>query len=162
MTEIDPAELFKRAVEKVSKHNLPLPKKPRFEDAEFEIPEDPDDLTTIELGQKMMQATAFYGYCKRLLGILDAELGLLDTTYNRIVAQRGNILRIDPVLKNRSGEIIEAAVLAQGEDLTPMLSRRMELRSIKSLLEARLDIYEKTYTNLSREITRRDVESKGG
>lgn len=161
MSDINPEELFKIAVEKASKHNLPLPKKPRYEEAEFVIPEDPDALTTIELGQKMMQATAFYAYAKRLMGVLDSELIPLERAYNLRVSQRGNLLRIDPTFKNRSGEIIEAAVLAQNEDLSPLLSRITELRSIRALLDARLDIYEKVHSNLSRELTRRGIEHGG-
>jgi hypothetical protein len=160
MTDVDHEALFKLALEKVGKHNLPLPKKPNFDEAEFEIPEDPDDLTTIELGQRMMQATAFYGYSKRLLGVLDAELVPLDYAYNLRIQQHGNLLRVDPTFKNRSGEIIEAAVLANNDSLAPLLARRLELRSIKVLLEARLEIYDRTYTVLSRELSRREVESR--
>lgn len=161
MSEIhNPEEIFVRVLEKVGKHNLPLPKKPNFTDKEFEVPTDPDSITTVELGQKMMQASAFYSYAKRLLGVLEAELIPLEAEYKLRVITRGNILRRDPTFKSRSAEIIEAEVLSNNEDLLPLYERKVELLSIKSILESRADIYDRVYVTLSRELSRRGIESR--
>jgi hypothetical protein len=153
-------EIFATVLEKVGKHNLPLPRKPAYEEKEFEIPTDPDALNTIELGQKMMQSSAFYAYAKRLLGVLEAELIPLEAEYKLRTISLGNIVRRDPTFKSRSAEIIEAEVLSANVELLPLHNRKVELQAIKALLESRADIYDRVYLTLSRELSRRGIESR--
>ncbi|KKK56056.1 hypothetical protein LCGC14_3068350, partial [marine sediment metagenome] len=65
----------------IAKKNLPIPKKPKQGDPEFDFPDDPSELSPTKLGQMMMRFTSYFGYTQWLLGLADSEFALVDSEY---------------------------------------------------------------------------------
>ena len=157
--EISGKDIYDWATAKVEKLRLPVPTKPSFPSPEFELPDDPNRLTSTELGQLMLRMTAFYGYCLRMLGMVESELCVVEAEYKIKVHTAS--LEVRKEMEGRPAvDVVEAAVLAQNEDLTPLYKRRLELMAIRQQLDARLKIYEKCGSTLSRELSRREVETR--
>lgn len=157
--DVDSSELFDWATERVKRQNLPLPKKPRGADPEYDVVDDPDSLSSIELGQRMSRFAAWLTYCARLVGVVESELVLVEAEYKLKV----NAAMIDAreALPGRpSADLVEAYVLRRDDELGPLYKRRLELVAIKAQLEPRLRIYEKAWQALSRELTRREIETR--
>lgn len=157
-SELSSSEIFTWSTDKVRKLHLPLPKQPKSEDPEFSWPEDPSNLNNTQLGQMMLQMAGFYGYTQRLLGILESELTLVDAELKLKVNAASVPIRKE--LGRLNNEVIEAAVISNNEEFTPLYKRKLELLSIKDQLQSRLLIYDKLYSCLSREQSRRDTETR--
>ncbi len=158
--EVNATEVQEWANEKLSQQRVPLPKQPIAKEATFQLPEDPDDLTLSELGQHMLRLNAYYAYARRLLGILEGELVPVEAEYKLKVTAAGNKIRgSGEIGKRPSADVVEAEVLSDSEDLGPLYERRLKLLTIKAQLQARLDIYERSYQAMSRELTRRSIEA---
>ncbi len=153
-------EVLEKVQSKIAQLNLPIPPKPSTVDTEMQLPPDPDKLTSTELAQKLMKASAWFGYVQRLIGVLESELVLLNAEYKI----RMNVLGI-PVrnkLGKQNKEVIESVVLNENKDIMPLFTRIQELTSIRSTLESRMEVYSKFYAALSREQSRRDSETRAG
>ena len=146
------------AKEKMDTRRLPLPKKPRGRDPQFDFPDDPDALGSNELGQLMMRMASYLGYTQRLLGIADSELALVEAEYRLRVNTAG--LEARERLGRVAADVVEAAVLAENGDLVPLYERRLRLMTVCIQLKSRLSMYEKFYQALSRELSRREMESR--
>lgn len=158
MVDVKADNVLEWAREKMEKKRLPLPKRPRGKDPEFIFPDDPDTLSSSELGQLMMRMTAFFGYAQRLFGLADSEFALVDIEYKVQINMAG--IEVREKLGRVSADVVEAAVLSENEDIAPLYERRLKLMTIRSQLESRLKIYEKLYQALSRELSRREMESR--
>ena len=115
----------------------------------------------------MLKLAGFYGYAARLLGLLESELVLVESEYRLGINAAGLHLRgSESFGKRPSAEVVEAAVVTAEEehgdhsDLLDLRHRRLELLAVKAQLESRLLIYDKGYAALSREQSRREVESR--
>lgn len=157
-TDVTTDDVLKWAREKMEKKRLPLPKRPRGKNPEFAFPDDPDTLSSNELGQLMMRMTSFFGYAQRLFGLADSEFALVDIEYKVKINAAGIAVR--EKLGRVAADVVEAAVLNESEDIGPLYERRLKLMTIRSQLESRLKIYEKLYQALSRELSRREMESR--
>ena len=144
---------------KLAKQGLPLPKMPSNKDPEFEYPEDPSRLGSIEIGQWMSKFTGFFNYTTRLLGNVEAELVLVEAEYRL----RVNTLRpevIEDMPSRPAADVVESEVLRRHDELTPLYERRLQLLSVQKSLEARAKIYERGYQAMSRELSRRELEGR--
>ena len=157
-SELNSSEIFEENKKKISKLHLPLPVMPKYESPEFNWPDDPSNLNNTQLGQMMLQMAGFYGYTQRLLGILESELTLVDAELKLKVNAASVPIRKE--LGRLNNEVIEAAVISNNEEFTPLYKRKLELLSIRDQLQSRLLIYEKFYQALSREQSRRDTETR--
>jgi len=142
------------------KQRLPLPKKPRAADPEFQYPEDPGILEPIEIGQWMSKFTSYFNYVTSLLGRVTSELVLVEAEYKLQVNSRRSEVIANLTITRPAAEVIEAEVLAQHDELGPLYERRLQLLTIKETLEARAKIYERGYQAMSRELSRREMEAK--
>ena len=157
--DVDSSEIKEWAEKKMSKQGLPLPAKPTGKDVEFEYPEDPSKLHSIEVGQWMSKFAGYFNYTTSLLGKVTSELVLVESEYRlRVNALRAGVINDLP--SRPAAEVVEAEVLKQHDDLTPLYKRRLQLMSIKETLEARARIYERGYSAMSRELSRREMEGK--
>ena len=156
--EIEAKDIHEWAVARMKGLKLPVPRKPKNTDPEFSLPDDPDALPSPEVGQLMMRFAAWFSYSVRLLGMADSELVLVESEYKLKVNSRGIKLREE--LGRVSAEVVEAAVLAEDGDITEIYQRRLELLAIKTHLEARTKIYERGYSAMSRELSRRETEAR--
>lgn len=155
--EIDSKAIHEWAKGRIARQRLPLPAKPREDAAEFEFPEDPDNLSNTQLGQMMLRLSAWHSFGVRRLGEVESELLLVDAEFKLKVNSAGLKIRED--LPGRpAADVVESAVLAQNGELGPLYKRRLELQAIKSQLEPRIKIYEKSWNALSREQARREME----
>ena len=158
-TKVSSAEIQAWAEDKMAKQRLPLPTKPKGKDPEFAYPEDPSKLVSIEIGQWMSKFTGWLTYTTSLLGRLTSELVLVEAEYRREVDSLCSEVLIDlpgkPTVK-----VIEAEVLKQHDELGPLYERRLQLMTIKEILESRVKIYERGYSAMSRELARREMEAK--
>ncbi|KKK94257.1 hypothetical protein LCGC14_2684690 [marine sediment metagenome] len=158
-TDVKSKDLQAWAEIKMLKQRLPLPKKPKASDPEFAYPEDPGILEPIEIGQYMSRFTAWFNYATSLLGRITSELVLVEAEYRREVDSRCSEVLVDlpgkPTVK-----VIEAEVLKRFDELGPLYKRRLQLLTIKETLEARARIYERGYSAMSRELSRREMEAK--
>ena len=157
--DVESGKVFDWATDRVRRQNLPLPKKPRGTDPEYDVVDDPDSLSSVELGQRMSRFAAWLTYCMRLVGTVESELVLVEAEYKL----RVNAAMIDAreALPGRpSADLVEAYVLRESDELGLLYKRKLELVAIKAQLEPRLRIYDKSWQALSRELTRREIESR--
>ncbi len=158
-TEVSSAEIRAWAEGKMGKQGLPLPTKPKGKDPKFEYPEDPSKLVSIEIGQWLAKFTGWLTYTMSLLGRVTSELVLVEAEFRLSI----NSLRSE-VLADLSGrpaaEVVEAEVLTRHKELRPLYKRRLQLLTIKETLESRVKIYERGYSAMSRELSRREMEAK--
>jgi len=158
-SEVSAKDVQEWASDRLSKQRIPLPKQPKAKEAEFVLPEDPDDLTLSELGQHMLRLNAYFAYTRRLLGILEGELVPVEAEY-KLKINMGRASLGEELGKRPGYDTVEAAVLADNEELGPLYERRLQLLAVKTQLQARLDIYERSWTALSREQSRRELEAR--
>lgn len=154
------AKVYDWAREKLKRQQLPLPKRPTSEQPEYEFPEDPDAVTSVELGQLMLRYAAYHGYTLRLMGVVDSELTAIESEYQLRIQTHGLVERQE--LGRVAFDAIEAAVLVKYPELYAMKRRVTELRTIRVQLETSATIYERHWTALSREQARRAAEAKAG
>jgi hypothetical protein len=152
-------EIFDKATEAVNSKGLPQPRKPNSKDPEFTFPEDPNQIRSIEIGQWMLKFTGFLTYTTRLLGLVDSELVGLDAEYKEAINNYAAETR-EKIGIRVNAEVVESAVLKAHPDLEPLYGRKVELNAIRVQLEARAKIYDKGYAAMSRELARREMESK--
>ena len=158
-TEVSSAEIQDWAEDKMGKQRLPLPTKPKGKDVEFEYPEDPSKLVSIEIGQWMSKFTGWLTWTTSLLGRITSELVLVEAEYRlKINSFRSEVLADLP--GRPAAEVVEAEVLKQNDELGPLYERRLQLMTVKETLESRAKIYERGYQAMSRELSRREMEAK--
>jgi hypothetical protein len=155
---MDANEIHEQVLEKMSKSGFPAPSKPSTKDTEIALPSDPSELTSIELAVKLSKAAGWFSYCQYRLGQVESELVLQQAEY-KIKLNLASI-PVRQELGRQNADVIEAAVLGKNEDILMIYDRIAELTSIKESLASRLSIYEKFYSALSREQSRRDTESR--
>jgi hypothetical protein len=152
-------EIFDSATKAVDSKGLPQPRKPEGKDPEFQFPEDPNQLKSIELGQWMFRFKGYLVWAIRLLGLVDSELVGISSEYK--LANNKYLREAREEIGGRvTAEVVEIGVLRAHPDLEPLYSRQVELNAIKVQLEARVKIYEEAYAGMSRELTRREVEKR--
>ena len=156
--DIKADDIHKWARDIIGKKNLPIPKKPKGTDPEFSFPDDPSALSPTKLGQLMMRFTSYFGYTQWLLGLADSEFALVDSEYKVNMNVAG--IQVREELGRVAADVVEAVVLKNDSSLTPLYERRQKLTAIRIQLESRLKIYEKMNYALSRELTRRDMETR--
>ena len=156
----DTKSILEWAKNKMAKYQLPVPSKPKGKDIEFDFPDDPSKLSNAELGQQMLRFASFFGYAQRRFGIVEARYVLVDAEYTTKVNVAGIQIRESEVLGKRpSAEVVEAAVLRDNKELAPLYRRRLQLLTLRVRLESLIKIYERLYAALSRELSRRELES---
>ncbi len=157
--DLDSGELKEWVEDKMAKQGLPLPKKPKTKDPEFEYPEDPSKLVSIEIGQWMSRFTGYFNYATALLGRVASELVGVEAEYRlKVNTMRSDVIAVMP--SRPAADVVESEVLKQNDELAPLYERRLQLMSIKESLEARARIYERGYQAMSRELSRREMEGK--
>ncbi|KKK99467.1 hypothetical protein LCGC14_2632470 [marine sediment metagenome] len=67
-SELDMGAIHTWVEGRMRKQRLPLPKRPRIKDEEYELPDDFSTLNNVELGQLMSRFASWLGYGQRLLG----------------------------------------------------------------------------------------------
>ena len=155
---MDANKIHEQVLEKMSKSGFPAPSKPSTHDSEMTLPPDPSVLTSIELAQRLSKSASWFSYCQYRLGQVESELVLQHAEY-KIELNLASI-PIRQELGRQNADVIEAAVIASKPELEIIYARIAELTSIKETLEARLSVYDKFYSALSREQSRRDTESR--
>ena len=109
-TDVDSKEINEWAKERIAKHRLPLPKRPKGSSPEFDFPDDPSSLSNAALGQQMLRFASFFGYAQRRFGIVEARYVLVDAEYTTKINVAGIEIRESEVLGKRpSAEVVEAA-----------------------------------------------------
>jgi hypothetical protein len=155
---LDGQAIYSWALERIKKQQLSLPAKPKQWVLEYELPEDPGLLTSLELGQLMLRLAAAYGYILRLLGVLDAEHTAIDAEYVTRVHTYALSARAELGRVNK--ELVEAHVVFEHAELRGLRKRRVELQTCRVLLDAYSKIYIFHHQALSREQSRRAEESR--
>jgi hypothetical protein len=157
--DVNSDELKKWGEGKMSRQGLPTPSKPKGKDPEFEYPEDPSKLQSIEVGQWMSRFTGYFNYATSLLGRVASELVLIEAEYRlKVNTLRGEVL--DDLPSRPAADVVESEVLKRNDELAPIYERRLKLLSIEKTLEARAKTYERGYQAMSRELARREMEGK--
>lgn len=157
---INSKEIFDWSKEAIATQHLPLPAKPRTEDPQFDFPTEPDKLSNIQLGQLMLRMTAYHAYALRLYGMADAEYTVVDTEFKLLASREG--LKIREEVGRVSADVVESLVVSSGanNEVIELFQRKTKLEAIKNQLDIRLKIYEKCWQALSRELARRELETK--
>ncbi len=158
LSDVNADEINTWAGERIAKQNLPLPAKPRPGDPEYLFPDDPSDLSTMQLGQLMLRFAGFLGYAVHLLGLAESELTLVESELAGKVAGLAGPVRA--ALGRVKATEVENTVLSNNPQLVPLHKRRLELTAVITRLEPMTKIYEKMYQALSRDLARREVESR--
>jgi len=155
---LDAKGIYSWALDRVKRQKLAVPKRPKTWVTEYEFPEDPALLSSLELGQLMLKLSAMYGYVLRLMGVLDAELVAVDAEYDSRV--QTHALKVREELGRVNKELREAHVVYKHKELRPLRHRRIELRTVRAILDTYARIYIFHHQALSREQSRRAEESR--
>lgn len=148
------SESLKKAMSFVVKRTLPIPKTIAPEQLEnLEFPDDLTKISTEQLGQVMTTWTAVLAYTQFEVAKADIEQtarrNKLDfdkkTTYLKM-------LRIEGITENE-----RAATLVADKHMAQMQANFEYARARYTLLKALLGSYQKYYTALSRELSRRGL-----
>lgn len=141
---------------------LPAPARPRVEGAEYTFPEDPEELSVTELGQKMLHFSGLHGHAQWRLGQLESKLIAISAEYRIRIQQHGLEWKEKAEVKRPSADVLEAAVLLEHPELMPLFQKKTELEAIEAQLESHVKIYERAWAALSRELARREMEVRAG
>lgn len=153
--------IFGWAQSKLQDLSLPQPRRPATEEKEYDFPEDPDSLTTTELGQLMLRFAGYAGYRMRQLGVLESELVALDREWKLKVGSYGTSIR-EQLGGRPSIETVEAYVLNAHPELLPLYKRVTELETVRANLKRQVETYEYAWQALSREQSRRSDQVRTG
>lgn len=159
--DFDGKGIFKWSIDKMRSSRIPIPAMPDGKDEEYEFPENPDELSSTELGQLMLQVAAYGGKRNVQMGILESELVALDSEYKLKIGVYGVEIR-ESIGGRPSQETVEYAVLERHPELMPVYKRTTELKTVQANLRRQIETYQMHWQALSRELSRRFDESRTG
>lgn len=159
-SNIDGSEINERIKERQEKIGLPLPAKPKGFGKEYDFPEDPNSLQSVELGQLMLRMAGFNGYALRVIGGLEAEQVALEAEYRVAIADAGREIR--EKMGRVAADTIESLALANSPGLMPLYRRLTEIRVALARMNSLSKIYTSQAGALSRELSRREMDSRVG
>jgi len=149
--------MYERAIAKVnidlSSH--PLPMRPKSFGKEYEFPEEVGNIPSLHLGNWLLKLAAWRGYTIRLLSQVEMEFTIMDDTFNAKVTKQLAMISDKRITKDQA----VGKVLAEADDAqlkVKVIEKHGQLVSLKRLLE----IYTIQFEAVSREISRRGIESK--
>lgn len=138
----------------------PNPNRPKGFGENFDFPDDLHLESLSTIGQLMGKLAAFRGYTTRLLGTQEATLSVVTSVYEVVLGYAMH----DVARENSAGRILKDAqqslAFDQSEDLAWLYEEKIKLDAVVLKLRSQLTIYDQYYQALSREISRRDTESR--
>jgi len=134
-----------------------LPNKPTTFGKDYDFPEDINKLTSQELGKWMFKLAAWKGYALRMASVTESEASLVEDAYNVLLAKAASEVILE---KRINKELLSGRALASNPDLQKLKVRFMETAAEVISLKRVLEIYTMEIEIISREITRRDIESR--
>lgn len=149
--------MYENAINKISQELLThsLPSRPKSFGKEYDFPEDISGVQSMHLGNWLLKLAAWRGYTIRLLAKTEMEFTIMDDAFNaKVTKQLAQITE-----KRITKEQAVGKVLADPESTqlkVKLIEKHGQLVSMKRLLE----IYTTQFEAISREISRRGIESR--
>lgn len=140
------------------KRRLPVPKRPKAVDDEFDFPDSVSDLDGEEIGQWSLRLTGYLVYAHKKLGDVESEYFIVDSDIKSASHTRGVDIR--KTIGRSSADVVESIVIADDYRLEKLHTRRLILTTRRIQLQARISIYERMLQTLSREQARQDIQYK--
>ena len=150
--------MYKDAISKIQKDlvaNHSLPSKPASFGSEYEFPDDMDHVQSLTLGSWLMKLAAWRGYTLRLLASAEMELTIMEDVLASKVSKE--IAANLPVKVTKDQAL--GTVIKQPENATiksDLILKQGQVVALKRILE----IYTTQFEAISREISRRSIESR--
>lgn len=149
---------LEKAEDLVARLGLPLPAKPERNDGVIiQWPDNIGDLSPDDLAEQMTWWTGWSTYLRYALAKVESDLSANESAEN--VNEKKHLFRSS----GDYGTVTAAkAAYSQRPDAEKAAMHIQELSAQKKLLKALLEGYDKNYDTISREISRRGGEMKGG
>lgn len=150
--------MYRDAINKVQKDlslNHSLPSRPKSFGSEYEFPDNMDNLSSIILGSWLMKLAAWRGYTLRLLASAEMETTIIEDV---IASKVSTEIAAALPLKLTKDQAI-GSVLKRSENATiksELIVKQGHVVALKRILE----IYTTQFEAISREISRRSIESR--
>lgn len=158
-------EAVRRAEEIFKKHSFPSPTKPAGFAEEYTFPTDPAAVSIHEVGKLMMTLAAWKAYCAKILAEQDGSLQALESVYDIILGYEMWKVQKEHTTTS-AGRLVKEQLIAIAINSNETLRDVYELKTAKSIFKARLaaqyGIYDSQFQALSREVSRRETESRVG
>ena len=146
-------DAMKRADLEISNHPLPL--KPKSFGKEYEFPEEVSNIPSLQLGNWLLKLAAWRGYTIRIVARIEMEYTIMDETFNAKVTKQLAQTSDKRITKEQA----VGKVLSDPEDTklkVKVIEKHGQLVALKRILE----IYTTQFEAISREISRRGIESR--
>lgn len=142
--------------EKVNK--LSIPAQPSTFGSEYSFPEDAQHLNSIELGNWMFKLSAWKSYALRILTYKEVDHKVMQDQYDKFIMMSMSSIPSEAKIKNKESAIgkILCDYPAAQEMYDSLTKRSTEIIALKRIVE----IYTIQLEVLSREISRRSIDSK--
>lgn len=152
---------IKRSRELMKQIGVPSPRRPAGLEEDYEFPTDPAALSSNELGRKMLALMAWYGYSTKHLGVQDAELTTMNAVFNILIGKAMVDVQKSSPIKMVKDQLF-AASLDRDPDLLDFYQRMLQKQTFADTLRAQVQVYEKQWSALSREQSRRSEDHRPG
>lgn len=151
----------KRSRELMKQIGIPSPKRPSGLDEDYEFPTDPATLSSNELGKKMLALAAWYGYGTKHLGMQEAELTTMNAIFNILIGKAMvDVQKSSPIKMVK--DQLWASALDRDPELLKFYQRMLDKQTFADTLRAQVQVYDKQWSALSREQSRRDQDHRPG
>jgi hypothetical protein len=148
-------EGINRVNAEVKKFSLPV--QPKTFGKEYAFPEDVTNVTSAELGNWLMKLASWRGYTLKLIAQADTEFSIMEETFNTMVAKELSKETDKRVTKDMAiGKVL--AIEGMGQLKVQLIEKKAYVDSLKTVCE----IYTVQFECVSREISRRNIESRQG
>ena len=146
-------------MEKIEKklESYSLPNKPTTFGNDYDFPEDVNKVTSHDLGKWMFKLASWKGYSLRMASLAESEARLVEDAFDVLLSKAVSEVETD---KRINKEILNGKALAANPALQQLKIRAMESSAEVIALKRVLEIYTMQIEIVSREITRRDIESR--
>lgn len=138
----------------------PSPEKPKEFDKKFEFPTDVSRLKIHELGNQMLMFAAFRSYCDSQLASLESSMIILSGVYEIILGYEMFTIQNEHTGGRLVKEQMIAAAIQENTILNDLWQRKLEREAVINSLKAKYRMFDQSYQALSRELARREIESR--
>lgn len=146
-------------------HTLPSMTGPTGFGSSYDFPTNAGQLTSLQLGDLQVVLTGYYTYTLQLLGEQDSALGALRSSYEISLGMQMQALQ-DGRGSGKGSRVVKdnlrALAITNDELLRRATEQLIAREATVTRLRAQSEVYREQLTRLSREQTRREMESRIG
>ncbi len=146
-------------------HKLPAMTGPTSFGSAYDFPTNAGQLTSLQLGDLQVKLAGYYTYTLQLLGQQEADLGALRSSYEISLGMQMQALqdgRGTGTGSRVNKDNLRALAITNDKLLRRATEQLIAREATVTRLKAQSEVYREQLTRLSREQTRREMESRIG